>query len=188
MTRNQLEILSEKLSRNQGSISVLGVDASLRGTGWSFMKDRNILSHGVLKTKSFGSKGFASLEWDTIKMKESVDKIHKIIELAKPDVIAIEIPHITQRASVAIQIGIVWGCLSSIVSDEKTIVIDQTYLKNWSMSRKGDKKNKVEEKVRRRVIVDSNDDNIIDAIGICLMIQDHYDYINYKRQGSTETR
>lgn len=171
-----------------GSIKVLGIDASLRGTGWAMLKDKRIIDYGVIKTNNFGMKGFSSLEADSIQMHQTSNNIDLLVKGLNPDLIVIEIPHITQRASVAIQIGIVWGCLSSLLSKTNCLAIDQSYLKNWSLSRKGDKKNKVEEKVRRRVMVDSNDDNIIDAIGICLMIQDHYDYIDYKRQGSSQAR
>lgn len=95
-------------------------------------------------------------------------------EYTNIDVIVIEIPHISQRASVAIQIGIVWGVLSEILKYEHCFAVDLKALKEWSGSKYGDKKERVRKKVSSRMIIETNDDNIVDAMGICMMTWDNY--------------
>lgn len=157
------------------SIKILGIDASLRGTGWAVSENGRIIDSGVITTQGLGEKGFASLYWDAIEASKIINKVDLLMEEhTNIDVIVIELPHISQRASVAIQIGIVWGVLSPILRYQHCFPVDLKALKNWSNSKPNDKKKLVKKKVSSRMIIETDDDNIIDAIGLCFMTYDLY--------------
>lgn len=153
------------------SIKILGVDASMRGTGVALFEGELMLIHKLIPTKPKHSK-FEALEHDAISMNEVVSEVYDIIQKHKPDVIAIEFPCFTQSAKSAILIGMVWGCFANLLLHPDCYAIEPEALKKWSGSKRGDGKTKVGDKVLLRVDVETENDNVLDAIGICLMCKD----------------
>jgi Holliday junction resolvasome RuvABC endonuclease subunit len=90
----------------------------------------------------------------------------------KPDIVVIEMPAFSQTAKSALAIGMCWGAITAI---EVAFLIPPSMLKVWSDSKRGDGKDEVKKKVLERVFLSptqQRNDNIIDAVGICLMTKD----------------
>ena len=146
---------------------------SYRGAGAASVSiDNNGIS--LEKTWLFDSPPTSGFGFDSLlrSFSELKNKIYKINKILNHDVIIVEMPCYTQSAKSAILIGMCWG--SMIALNKHIDIIDPSVLKDWSESKKGDKKNKVKEKVLERFDLTGKDlnDNIVDAIGICLVFSD----------------
>lgn len=163
------------------SISVATVDMSLRDPGFCFMrktgKTKEVLDIYHLKNpkKEKGVGRFAALELETHGLYSLMDDFERRVEVHKPDWIIVEFPSITQSAQAAIYIGMLWGAFKNYFTKPNFIAIDETALKVWSKSKRGDKKERVKEVVLERMHWICTNDNVIDAVGISLLFFDLID-------------
>lgn len=107
----------------------------------------------------------------------SIKQIKEIAERYQPNFMLFEFPDRTQDSLSAIALGMCWGSTFCIFDD--FYIASPSLLKNWSDSKKGDKKKKVKEMVKERVSLKPkqiSNDNIVDAVGLALIALEQAKY------------
>lgn len=103
-------------------------------------------------------------------------EICSMFALNGADVVVMEIPCFTQSAKSAFMIGALWGALKSCnhLNDSNTVIVEPSFIKQWSGSKKGDGKAEVLAKVQSRTMLHKNmmNNNIVDAIAIGFSFSD----------------
>lgn len=165
------------------SIKILTFDLSYRDTGWSLIKGSREkkeysfyfghVPNPVMKT------GFDGLKECYEHCSILLNKINDLYDIHQPDICLIEVPSFSQSDMGAIACGLMWGMMSGL-NFIPTCVSPQQ-LKTWSESKKGDGKEFVKQKVTERVELglSKNNDNVIDAIGLGLMMLDYISISQY---------
>lgn len=159
------------------TIKVLAFDISFRETGYAKLNiksgESELLTKGVFANPPL-SMGFHGLLESTKQFQANTKKKLEKLIYEPVDLIIIEMPAFSQSAKSALAIGMCWGALAEWVGHEKVIFVEPRQLKVWSQSKAGDAKNKVKEKVLSRLHLgrDGSNDNIVDAVGLCLMFSD----------------
>jgi hypothetical protein len=136
--------------------------------------------------KAFSPKKKTPLSLATI---EQVTKeFHEIMHEASleiyrfsPHIIVIEFPDRTQHFLDAISLGVCRGIAQCLFNFHS---VQPSLLKDWSGSKRGDKKLIVKDRVVERVPLSqeqAKDNNIVDAVGLCLIILDLVTYYESKR-------
>lgn len=156
------------------SIEVLAFDVSFRATGFAKLninfaeKRTTLVDCGCITCPPFQT-GFDGLNESSVHMSHAISMMESLIQ-KNAGVTIVEMPAFSQSAKSAMAIGMCWGFISQIDG----ILIEPHQLKYWSESKKGDKKNKVKEKVLERISLGSyaSNDNIVDAVGIGMMFGD----------------
>lgn len=155
-------------------INILSVDLSYRNTGIALIRNENgspTLIHAYNHENPPMEYGFEGLMRMSHLVYSTIDEIRLKAEWFKADVVLVEMPCFSQNAKSAIAIGLLWGC----IADLDYILVEPSFLKIWSGSKRGDEKKKVKEKVMERTCLDKKqlaNDNITDAIGIGLAFCD----------------
>lgn len=166
------------------SINILAIDISYRSTGYALIsREKNthiIHNFGTLDNPQM-FLGFNGLKNASKSFNDKTfQRIWQMINESKADIVVVEMPAFTQSAKAALCIGMCWGALSSFIGSDRFCFIEPSVLKSWSESKKGDKKAKVKQKVLDRTNIQSNDDNIIDAVGIALVTSDIISQLKYE--------
>lgn len=167
-----------------GSFRIMSIDMSLRAAGVCLFEksEKNILHESFCcETRKNEGSRFNNLELDAFNLHCSLKRIKEVESEYKPDAIIVEFPAVSQNASAGIAIGMCWGIWSEYFSKDHFVAVEPSALKIWSSSKRGDKKDKVKQKVLERVWLPphkQNDDNIIDAIGLSLLFVDLYHEYN----------
>lgn len=157
---------------------ICGIDPSLRGTGCALIrrtKFTNVTSLemvdcAVRVTRPPQSKGVH-------RVKEEVENVRMIFEwldvfLRQATHVIVELPTNSQSNKGAVSNGVCYSIAA--VAKQKGLPITfvlPSALKQWSGSKRGDGKERVAELVKQRTGVSGND-NVIDAIGLCLIFCD----------------
>lgn len=140
----------------------------------------NIIDIRVLrsvKSVPSGMKGAAYLRECADRLSHSVGIIDYIIDQQKPDIALVEIPYFSQSAKSAFLIGMMWQSMCKNLSSGRLLDVSPSALKDWSETKRGDKKVSVYNKVSPYIPYTVNN-NIIDSFGICLLTKDKIEEIN----------
>lgn len=176
------------------SLRIQCIDMSMRSTGWVCMEisynenklRRKILDYGRYKTVvPNGVSKFHKLEEDSIQLHNVIKKLERNEKDYETNVTIIELPSISQSATSAIKIGMLWGAWVHRMTDANFITVEETALKEWSNSKRGDGKKTVKEKVMSVVGLPekaANNSDIVDAVGLSLMFSDLYHESKTNRQ------
>ena len=152
------------------SSNIVAVDLSYRDTGIALIKNEHgspTLVHAYNRENPPMEHGFEGLRRMSHLVYSTIDEVRLKAEWFKADAVLVEMPCFSQSAKAAIAIGLLWGCMA----DLDYILVDPSFLKIWSDSKRGDHKDKVKEKVMSMTCLDKEqlaNDNIVDAIGIGL--------------------
>lgn len=159
------------------SVKILGLDLSFRETGAA------VISRSRMIRNSNTMVRFQCLVWEEITTYKHWthevsylflrDRLWDLIDIHKADHVIIEVPDRSQSAQAALMAGYVQALAFEIIQDigrKKCEIVKMEHLKKWSGSKRGDKKVKVKEKVCQtfEFLKTCNNDNIIDAMGLCL--------------------
>ena len=162
----------------------MGIDMSYRDTGVAvaqYHDDSLYTEHIVcLKNPALGY-GFNALHESMRSMKyNTMSTIRALYKEYNPDVVVVEMPCFTQNAKGALSIGMCWGFVSTI----NAVLVEPSALKIWSGSKRGDKKEKVKEKVLERIsnFKDMHNDNAYDALGLVFMTSDLINRTRYEEK------
>lgn len=155
---------------NSTFTKILGIDLSFRHTGWALVgrqKSNNVTMLNLIDKDEINTTRF---EDDGIAFLYIINTIDELVSKHLPSHIVLELPDKSQSARSAYLNGvmqsIVWVLMFHKMINIK--VVNMKILKQWSNSKRGDKKEKVKAKVKEYFPVDTNNDNILDAIGLCL--------------------
>jgi len=147
---------------------------SYRATGVAVLECKNesnsILHMECLTNPEFGY-GFHSLTAAMNHMKyDTMPVLHALKRAYDINLCVIEMPCFTQNARSALAIGMCWGFAAQFNAS----FVEPSALKDWSGSKKGDKKTMVKNKVLERIAACShvNNNNIVDALGLVFMTSD----------------
>lgn len=148
----------------------MSIDMSYRDTGVCFLTNE----HGIITiNKTFSYKnpsinyGFEGLRMMSIRMKAIVNAINFNTKADVYHAVLVEMPFFSQNAKSAMAVGVCWGAIQSL----DCTLVEPSFLKLWSGSKKGDGKSEVKEKVKRLCSLDRKalaNDNQVDAVGIGL--------------------
>ncbi len=158
-------------------IEILSIDLSYRETGYALLRKDNVKNSiliketGLIKSDQMGSFSFDNMKKVSESTNKIVESITEIKSRSCPDFIIIEMPAFTQSAKSAFLIGALWGAVS-LLND--ACLVHPSFIKKWSLSKRGDKKNAVLKKVLERtsLIGKMQNNNIVDAIAIGLCFCD----------------
>lgn len=157
---------------------------SFRASGWSFIILEGfafLRDYGCVKAPALGNVTFNNLSNGLDGLKHSAESLNKTIQSYTPDIIIIEMPVFSQSAKSAIMIGMCWGVVASLMN-QRTLLVEPSALKLWSESKRGDKKKSVKEEVMKRFSLSPKtqaNDNILDAIGLGLILCDKIQQLRY---------
>lgn len=177
--------LAKRMRTTSDSHNVLCVDMSLRATGFAVIhlsyNENKLLKRledfGCYCTEPKGLNRFHALECDAEQLSQVMESLSRKEIEYNTSAIIVEFPSITQSAHAAVCIGMLWGAWSQSFSKPNFVSIEETALKEWSGSKRGDKKTKVKQSVTDRLWLPekaANNDNIVDAVAIALMFSDLY--------------
>lgn len=117
-------------------------------------------------------KGFDAMIVAAKRMQMLFEKIKTLKDNTKgTSILIIEVPYFSQNAKAAICAGLCMGLAHQLGA----LCISPDALKEWSGSKRGDKKDEVKKKVLSRLTLPGNvmnNDDIIDAVGIALLFDD----------------
>lgn len=167
------------------SYRVLAIDLSYRDTGVAILQSSGkmtVVEHAeCIKNPQFG-RGFNALCEASKNTASTLQALQHLYREARHDAIIIEMPCFTQSAVSALAIGMCWGMVASMPD---AVLIEPSALKDWSESKRGDKKSVVKSVVSSRVFLEPHklsNDNIVDAVGIGLLFCDLISQIKYDNQ------
>lgn len=140
------------------------------------------MTNSCLENPKCEGVGFNALKTAQKNLHENTIKILRELLTTDYDAVVIEMPCYTQSSLSALLIGMCWGAIGDI----DAVFVEPSALKKWSNSKKGDGKSKVKEKVLERALLspkEAANDNIVDAVGLALMMIDlvaklKYDHYN----------
>lgn len=145
---------------------------SFRHTGYCILKRTKKKDQVCLSIYDTGEITTSKL-WNDFSSYIAIRRsIHDLIAKCNPNCIVMEVPDRSQSAKSAKMVGFVQAIAFEVRYELGGIpeIVFMEHLKNWSQSKRGDKKSKVKEKVCAYFsgYEEENNDNIIDAIGLCL--------------------
>jgi Holliday junction resolvasome RuvABC endonuclease subunit len=171
--------------------TIVGLDMSYRHCGGAkvtYERKGESSEIVVLKTTCIETNPCRSKNVDRVK--DEISQAQRfIIEIrsfiAGADEVIVEMPLGSQDAISARYLGYCYAAIAAIelTAEPDFIFVSPFDLKLWSGKKKNTKA-QVEEKVRLRLgrILNTKNDNIIDALGLCLMRCDHYSYEAHKQR------
>lgn len=154
----------------------MGMDLSCRDTGVAVLSiGKEIKLENAISLKTKARKypiQFAEFEYELHELQKTFLNIQEMIDAYQPDAIVAEFPFFSQSNKAGVMIGMVWGMCAKYFNMENFVAIQPSALKLWSGSKKGDGKEKVKARVLNQVFLlphQASNDNIVDAVGICLL-------------------
>ena len=150
------------------------MDLSYRDTGICMITNHNgspTLVHAYNHTNPPMGYGFENLRTMASNVYKTINEIRLKAEWFKADVVLVEMPCFSQNAKAAIAVGLLWGA----IVDLDYILVEPSFLKIWSLSKRGDHKQEVKAKVESMTCLDKKqlaNDNIVDSVGIGLAFCD----------------
>lgn len=150
------------------SIRIIAVDLSYRDTGVCLMDSENGVTT-IYDAFSISNPpmdcSFDGLKDMSIRINNTIDIIDKMDDGRA--VVIVEMPSFSQNAKGAITVGLVWAAVHKL----DAILVEPSFLKIWSDSKKGDGKTEVKEKVKSLTSLSRSqlaNNNVVDAVGIGL--------------------
>ena len=150
--------------------NIIAVDLSYRDTGIAIVESHHgaaTLIHAYNYVNPPMGYGFENLRTMASNVYKTIDEIRLKAELFKADVVLVEMPCFSQNAKAAIAVGLLWGA----IVDLDYILVEPSFLKIWSGSKRGDHKAEVKAKVESMTCLDKKqlaNDNIVDSVALGL--------------------
>jgi Holliday junction resolvasome RuvABC endonuclease subunit len=186
---------------------ILGIDLSFRKCGICVLRrtrkflgpemvdagiEINPMHEECIKTKPPLESDKKTMIIDEI---ENIKSLRKRIEdlwcFYHPDVMVIEVPYFSQSAKGSYAMGVCHSIVEFIRDNfwYKTVIILPKELKDWAGSKRGDGKKEVAAKVKDyNCYHHIKNDDILDAIGICLMHCDKLSLEEYYEQNKRKKK
>lgn len=159
--------------------TIVGLDMSYRHCGFAkvtYQRIESTTSINLLQTAVIETQG-NKLKNTLSRIREEIHELQRFIidiraAISNADEVVIEMPYGSQSAISAKYLGYCYGLIAAIEinSQAEFIYVSPYDLKEWSGKRKNSKIH-VQQKVFERLgkTIDTKNDNIIDALGLCLM-------------------
>jgi Holliday junction resolvasome RuvABC endonuclease subunit len=177
--------------------TIVGLDMSYRHCGAARVTyERHGESSEIVVTKTTCIETDPCRSKNVDRIKDEISQAQRfIIEIrsfiAGADEVVVEMPLGSQDAISARYLGYCYAAIAAIelTAEPEFIYVSPFDLKLWSGKKKNTKEH-VKEKVKDRLgrILTTKNDNIIDALGLCLMRCDHFSYEAHKHRIAPPTQ
>lgn len=172
---------------------MITVDLSFSDTGVcvasSSGQEFKIIETLNIKSNAFHG-GFDGMELASLEVKRIYQHLLQVLHQYEDYIFIVEMPYKSQSADAAMCIGMLWGMIRQF---KMPILINPSFIKAWSESKPGDKKEKVLEKVSQRWKPNTSNDNIIDAVAIAMACHDlirtiyHEEHTSHPKTNNSES-